>query len=366
MNDTVDPQSRQPDSSASESPAPAPVVEQPGKKSGGFSPWVIVAVLALGLAGWQWVETRIRLSETQQELAKRLSESDAVAQESRTLARQGQEQLAALQGKLGELEGRLAESKSQQEVLEGLYQNLARNSEETALAEIEQSVTLASQQLQLAGNVQGAVLALQAADARLAASNRPQFISLRKVLARDLDRLRALPQLDLPGMYLRLENVISAIDTLPFAVDGRPREETRKSEPPAGHPPATALSASYWQVLAADFWKEVRSLVRIQRFDRDEPALLAPGQGFFLRENLKLRLLNARLALLSRDQWTFRNELRQAHAWIERYFDGREKAVQASLNSLKQLSATEISIELPNLNDSLSAIKGFRVEKDRQ
>jgi len=107
------------------------------------------------------------------------------------------------------------------------------------------------------------------------------------------------------------------------------------------------LSVGYWQLLAADFWKEVRSLVRIQRFDRDEPALLAPGQGFFLRENLKLRLLNARLALLSRDQWTFRNELRQAHEWIERYFDGREKSVQASLGSLKQLSATEVSIELP-------------------
>ena len=365
MNDSVDPSSRQHDSSVSETPAPAPVPEQLPKKSGGISPWAIIAVLALGLAGWQWVETRVRLAETQQELAKRLSESDAVAQESRTLAKQAQEQLAAVQGKLGELEGRLAESKSQQEVLEGLYQNLARNSEETALAEIEQSVTLASQQLQLAGNVQGAVLALQSAEARLAASNRPQFISLRKVLARDLDRLRALPQLDLPGMYLRLESVIAAIDSLPLAVNGRPRDETRM-DTPSDPLPETALSAGYWRLMAADLWKEIRSLVRIQRFDRDEPALLAPGQGFFLRENLKLRLLNARLALLSRDQWTFRNELRQAHTWIERYFDSRERAVQASLGALKQLSATEVSIELPSLNESLSAIKGFGAEKDRR
>ena len=130
--------------------------------------------------------------------------------------------------------------------------------------------------------------------------------------------------------------------------------------------PETALSAGYWRLMAADLWKEIRSLVRIQRFDRDEPALLAPGQGFFLRENLKLRLLNARLALLSRDQWTFRNELRQAHTWIERYFDSRERAVQASLGALKQLSATEVSIELPSLNESLSAIKGFGAEKDRR
>lgn len=361
MTDDVTPQQPplQTASPATETPARA------GTGSNWFSPWLVIAMLALGLAAWQWMETRVRLAETQQEMAKRLAESDTTAMEGRTLAKQAQEQLAALQTKLGELEGRLAESKSQQEVLENLYQNLARSSEESALAEIEQSVTLASQQLQLAGNVQGAVLALQAADARLAGSNRPQHINLRKVLARDLDRLRALPQLDLPGMYLRLENVIGSIDALPLAVNGRPRDET-KPTPAADAQVPTMSPPGYLQMLAGDFWRELRGLIRIQRFDRDEPALLAPGQGFFLRENLKLRLLNARLALLSRDQWTYRNELRQAHTWIERYFDGRERSVQASLQSLKQLSATEISIELPNLNESLSAIKGMRVEKERR
>ena len=328
------------------------------------NPWLIIALIALGLAGWQWVETRIRLADTQQELARRLSDSDTVASESRALSRQTQEQLALLQGKLGVLEGKIAESKSQQITLENLYQDLARSREEWALAEVEQSVTLAAQQLQLAANVQGAVLALQSADARLAGNGRPQFIGLRKVLARDLDRLRALPQIDLPGMNLQLESVISAVDALPLAVDGRPREETK---PVAGAvaPPSMA-SLTFWQQLGADFWGELRGLIRIQRFDRDEPALLAPQQVFFLRENLKLRLLNARLALLSHDQWTFRNELKQARFWLDRYFDGRDKSVQTAHSSLKQLSATEINIELPNLNDSLSAIKNFKIGKERK
>ena len=368
MNDEMTPQPLPPQADAAVPPAaesPPPAPSPAGKGKCGFSPWLVVAVLALGLAGWQWMETRLRLAETQQEMAKRLVESDAVAGESRTLAKQAQEQLAALQGKLGELEGRLAESKSQQEVLENLYQNLARSNEESALAEIEQSVTLASQQLQLAGNVQGAVLALQSADARLAGSNRPQFISLRKVLARDLDRLHALPQPDLPGMYLRLENVIDAIDTLPLAVTGRPREESQPEAPAEALPPAL-FSPEYWRALAAGVWREMRDLVRIQRIDRAEPVLLPPGQEFFLRENLKLRLLNARLALFSRDQWTYRNELHLSGAWIERYFDVRERPVQTSLQTLKQLAATEISIELPNLNESLSAIKRFRAEKEHR
>lgn len=366
MNDSVDPQSPQSSSPSAHASVPedVPVAAAPPAdgKNAWLNPWLLVAAVALGLAGWQWVETRTRLADTQQELTKRLSASDSVVNESRVLSKQAQEQLATLQAKIGELEGRLSESKKQQDDLASLYQNLARTSEETALADIEQSVTLASQQLQLAGNVQGAILALQAADTRLAGSERPQFIGLRKVLTRDLDRLRAVPQVDLPGMYARLESVIVAVDSLPLAATGRPPEEPKAAVTEAASP----ASLSYWQRLVADVWQEVRGLVRIQRFDREEPALLAPGQAFFLRENLKLRLLNARLALLARDQSTYRSELKQAQVWLERYFDGSEKAVMATQDSLKQLSVTEISIELPHLTDSLSAIKNARLGKERK
>ncbi len=324
-----------------------------------LSPWLLLGLVAIGLFAWQWFETRLRLADTQQELARRLAESDGVAKESRVLAKQAQDQLASLQGKLGELDARLAESQSQQAALENLYQDLARNRDEWALSEIEQSVTLAAQQLQLAGNVQGAVMALQAADARLAASTLPHYIGLRKSFGRDLDRLKAVPQVDLPGMSVRLESVITAIDSLPLAVDVRPRAEpAARTE---GEPAAPA-----WQRMLRDTWDEVKGLVRIQRFDRDEPVLLAPGQVFFLRENLKLRLLSARLAMLGRDQWTFRSELKAAQALLERHFDARDKSVQTAVGALRQLGGAELSIELPTLNESLSAIRSFRATRERE
>ncbi len=362
MNESAERPSLPPLSAAPEEVVQPLVKAKPASRAW-LNPWFIVALLALALAAWQWIETRSRLGHTQQELAKRLAESDTVAKESRALARQAQEELAVLQGKLGELSAKVAESKSQQATLETLYQDLARNRDEWVLAEIEQSVTLAAQQLQLAGNVQGAVLALQAADARLAGNTRPQFIGLRKVLARDLDRLRALPQIDLAGMSLRLENVIAAVDSLPLAVDVRPHDE-RTTQAPAESADATSLA--FWRGLATQFWAELKSLVRIQRFDREEPALLAPGQSFFLRENVKLRLLSARLALLGHDQWTFRSELQYAEGWIDRYFDSRQKSVQNARAALTQLSAAEISIELPNLNESLSAIKNFKLGGERK
>lgn len=344
------------------------------------NPWLLVVLVALGLAGWQWLETRQKLADTQQELARRLADSDTSGAEIRALSKGAQEQVAGLLGRLGALEEKIGESKSQQATLEQLYQNLARSRDEWALAEVEQSVTLAAQQLQLAGNVQAAVLALQTADARLAASSRPQFVSLRKVLTSDLDRLRALPQIDLAAMSLRLESVINAIDTLPLAVDARPRPDQEKSKDPADDalekpvawPSVTSVefwqrlaSAELWQRLGREFWGEVKSLIRIQRFDRDEAALLAPGQAFFLRENLKLRLLNARLALLAHDQWTFRNELNHTKAWMDRYFDSSDAALQTAQGNLEQLVATEINIEMPTLNDSLSAIKTFKLGQER-
>lgn len=326
------------------------------------NPWLFLALAAFALAGWQWIETRIRLADTQQEVARRLADNDAAGKEERGLVRQAQEQVAALQAKVGALEAKQAEFQGQTLELQNLYQDLARSRDDAILLEVEQAVTLAAQQLQLAGNVQAAVLALQTADGKLARLDRPQFIPLRKTLARDLDRLRALPFVDLPGMSLKLEGAIVAVDKLPLAMDQRPRA----AEKAVAGKPVAAPEATWWRRAGEDFWHEVKGLVRIQRFDRAEPVLLPPDQAFFLRENLKLRLLNARLALLARDAWTFRNELKTAQDWLGRYFDGQDKAVQATGASLRQLGTAEINIELPNLNDSLTALRSFKSSREKK
>jgi len=355
---------------SSPNPPPPPAFTVPPRRAAAASawpnPWLIVALIALALAGWQWVETRLKISGTQQELARRLAENDAGAAETRALARQAEERTAALQERFGALEAKIAESQSQQATLEKLFQDLARSRDEWAIAEVEQNVTLAAQQLQLSGNVRGAVAALQTADSRLAAGGRPQLLALRKAINHDLEQLRTLPLADLPGMNLRLESVLIAVDSLPLAIDARPRAESQVQ--PAAEDGAGETSAVVAIVhrFASDLWREFRSLVRIQRFDRDEAVLLAPGQSFFLRENLRLHLLNARLALLSRDQTSFRNELKRTQDWLERYFDGRDPAVQAAQGQMKQLASAEIDIQLPTLNESLSAIRNLQLARERK
>ena len=318
---------------------------------------LIVALVALSLTGWQWYESRQKLASVQQEVTRQLGDFDAAHKEDRGAQKQTREQIDALQARLGALDGKLAEFQGQSATLQSLYQDVSRSREEVTLLEVEQAITLAGQQLQLAGNVPVAVLALQTADARLARLDRPQYLTLRKAIAKDLERLNALPFVDTPGVSLRLEQIILEIDKLPLASYGRPEKTAEDRRATAG---------SWWQRAGSDLWQEIKGLVRIQRFDRDDTALLAPGQGYFLRENLKLRLLNGRLALFSRDQWTFRNELKVSQELLSRNFDSSDKAVQAALATLRQMTATEISVELPNLNDTQAALRNLRPAKEKR
>lgn len=320
-------------------------------------PSAIIAAVALALLGWQWFATRDRLASLQAQLTQRLSESDTAAKESRALARQANDNQQAIQTKLAGLEARFSETESQQIALDTLYQEFSRSRDERALAEVEQAVQIAAQQLQLAGNVQASILALQTADARLGSVDRPQWMPLRKAIAGDLDTLKALPQIDSAGIALKLETLIGRIDNLPLAFEAKP---------PAEAPTAGASEPSWVRRLWQDFWSEFSQLVRIERMDRPDPALLAPSNAVFLRENLKLRLMNARLALLSRDGNTFREDVRICAEWLARYFDADNAAVNAAQADLVELQKTPVGVDLPNLQNSLVALRALQTQPQRR
>lgn len=332
-----------------------PMLLSPARRSFWRSPWFWLMLAMLALSLWQWLETRAAFSGARQELARRLIEGERRMQESRALAEKAMSDAAELQRKYGALEARLSEFQDQANALQSLYQEAAVSRDDAVLAEVEQNVNIAAQHLQLSNNIPAAIFALQAADQRLVRLE-PRFLALRRALARDLERLRGTAFVDVTGMNLRLENVIMGIDHLPLTLESVP----------APSPPATeeVAHAVWWRALARETWKEVRGLVRIQRFDRQSPELLSPDQGRILRENIKLRLLNARLALLSRDQWIFRNELAAAKEWLERSFNTDAKAVQSALANLRQLLAAEITVVLPSLHESLAAVQNAKASQE--
>lgn len=327
--------------------------------------WLPFAIAGLGVAvmllAWGWWGARSELAELREGVAQQLRETGTEARESRIIAKETQDAVRDALARIGALEAKLLESQSQQLSLESLYQELSRSRDDWLLAEVEQTLAIAVQQLQLAGNVQAALVALQNADARLARSDRPQFLPLRRVIARDVERLKNAPSLDVAGMTVRIDQVIAAVDSLPLLVDGR----TQSVPPSAAGDASVPAAESAWKRAWHGVWEELKGLVRVQRLDAADAALIAPENRFYLRENLKLRLLHARIALLQRDEAAFRGDIRAAQSWLNRWFDVRQKPVATAAQTLAQLAATAVNVELPTIADSLNAVRTLKMPREK-
>jgi len=321
--------------------------------------WLAPAVaIALGAAIVAvWIDERNSERRLRTEVAQRLAEMEAGDKATRAVVKDAQDNLRDAQAKISLLENRLAESQTQQAALEALYRELAPARDEWALTEIEQVLMLAAQQLQVAGNVSGALAALQLADVKLQRLDRPQFVPLRRALARDMDRLKAVPYVDVAGISLRLDQAIAAVDVLPLAL------EERLPVAPAETPPKDEPS---WRRFLREAWQDVRQLVRVENLDKPEAPLLTPSQQFFLRQNLKLRLLAARFDLLFRDQANFRADLSAAESWLKKYFDTRVQTVQSMVTLLSEVKKTEMGAELPGVAASLDAVRVLQLAREKR
>lgn len=310
---------------------------------------LLVAALALAAAGWSWFDSRDRIRDLKTELGRRLAESGKDVNETRLLARNADDAMRQVNEKVVHIESQMATSQQQQQALESLYKDLAQGRDQWTLAEIEQVLLTAAQQLQLAGNVKAAIIALEGADTRLQRLNKPQFTALRRAIASDLANLRAVPSLDEVGASARIEALVAHHASWPLASA-------------QGSEAVPAPRRSGVSNLGQELWSELKRLVQIRRVEGNEAVLLPPDQAYFLRENLRLRLLSARLALLAQDQAAFRADLRAASDMLTRYFNTRDAGVASAIKEIQRLVSLQIVTKLPGIDASLAAIEAYKGE----
>lgn len=322
---------------------------------GWLLPVVVFVLIVFGLLSYFMVQ-RMRVLEAG--LNKRVTAVGAQAVEASRANEQGAEGMVSHSERLSSQEVQLSELRARIDAYAFLADDLVRTYDERALAEVEHALVLGQQQLQLAGDAKLALKALSSAEAQLARSDTGRYLPLRRAMANDMERLRRAPMADLAGQALRIDTLLAAIDTLPLAFERSP------SEAPAT-PVMPAADKTFFERLLQDIWGEVRQLVRIERLDRPDPVLLAPSQSFFLRENLKLRLVNARIALLQRNGAIWREDIRLAGEWVERYFDTRARATGNALTTLRELGMVDPGEALPDLNESMSALAQLKASRQR-
>jgi uncharacterized protein HemX/uroporphyrinogen-III synthase len=399
----------------------------PPTRSLGSRLWPLVILLLVGavaVAGWWFAQQRFLAVE--RESARRLQDADARAarlEEQLRGLRDSQTQLTARSAKL---ESRIAESASQQEQLQALYDDIARSRGESTLSEVEEAVVLANQHLQLTGNVQAALLALEAAEKRIGGSDQSQAIGIRRLLLQDIEKLRALPDVDIARLALRMDEVINRVDQLPLLSDassaginlaasgaqsaggggtpgapGAPAPVT----PAAGTPgaaasagvagpagagaaspsaaagagastatsePVSALDRLYASVKDTSrrgldaVRDEFRSLVTIRRIDRPDGLLVSPDQKQLARENLRLLLLNARLNLINRQEALFRQDVARVLEAFRRLYDVESPEVKSAIATLELLRSQPLKVNMPSLSETVTAVRSARASSEKR
>ena len=344
---------------------------------------IAMAVLALVLCGLLWQ----KFNHTPEERARRAQETANLAGDARRYAAQAEALTQELQARLAVAELRLSEVSLQRSQLEELMLSLSRSRDDNLVQDLESAVRLAQQHAQLTGSAQPLISALQAADQRIARAAQPRLNPVQRAIARDIDRIRGAALADIPSLVQQLDELARQIDSWPLLNQvgpGHPvvppKSRTHKADAtvtaPAAPPSELSMGAEAsgvdavpgwgerlaawgsmaWRRVVADVTRNGRELVRVSRVDRPEAILLAPDQALFLRENLKLKLLNARLGLLARHVRSSQTDLLAVEAALLRYFDTAAPAIGQARSTLSQLRKELVDSALPRPEETLAAL----------
>lgn len=327
----------------------------------------VVAVLAVGVL-WQ------RLLKTQEELARRTTDVQLAVNDTRTQAQRAEAAVQDMQTRLSVAEVRLSEVTLQRSQLEELMLTVSRSRDDSLVQDLESTIRLAMQQAQLTGSVTPLISALQAADQRIARAAQPRLNPVQRAMRRDIERIRSAATLDVPALVTRIDEILAAVDTWPLQNDALALHALDRGLVQTGaggaveqadpNPGSTADGwrhwGQWWSQTLSRWWVHTRNgvadLVRISRIDRPEAALLSPDQAFFLRENTKLVLLNARMGLLARQWAAARRDVQNAQHLLERYFDHQLPGTRLTHGVLTQLQRDMQHDQLPTPDDTLAAL----------
>lgn len=348
---------------------------------------LLMTALATAALSFAW-NTQQRVKALEVELVKRQQDSADTASEARVLSRQAESMARDAAARVAVLDARVAETSMQRTQIEELMQSLARTRDENLLADLDNGLRVAMQQTAITGSAEPLILSLRQAEDRLVRHNQPRLEPVKRAVAQDLERISAAGVSDVGTLAQRVDTVIRSIDELPMLG----RADQREARPAPAAPPASARSraaeraaaaaapasaaapaaaasqpepgAGGWldwlgqraRHVAAHVWSEAGSLLRVTRIELPEAVLLSPEQASLLRESLKLRLLNARLGILSRQFDTARQDLLASRGVLERYFDSSDRRVQQAREILQQVEAEARTVTVPRPEATLAAI----------
>jgi uroporphyrin-3 C-methyltransferase len=317
--------------------ASAPPKGAPKAKSGGSGAALFLAVIALlgagGAIGYQYYNNQ----KLTQALTTRIDNVAQVgAADSRALTDYGSTQT--------DNANRISQLEKTVQTLNVTLQNVNNQEAQRLVSDTEQTLMIATEALQVTNNVPGALKLMEQMLQKLQAAGQPELANLQGALQKDIQMLQALPQINTALENGKIDTVLLAVNTLPLNLDIQRQAGT------IGKPEPVAANLPWWKAIGLEAWNGVKSLVSIRRLDKPQQALLSADQNVVLRENIKLHLISARIALLSRQQASFEQDINAAKSYMNEYLDLNNVDVKKALATLAELSTLQIPSEQPVLS----------------
>jgi uroporphyrin-III C-methyltransferase len=333
---------------------------------------VMIAALAISMLASFYLWRK--LTNMQEHLARQSADATNLSVEARSLAKNAQDVAREASARSSLNETRLSEVALQRSQLDELMQSLSRSRDENLVVDVESALRLAQQQAQLTGSVEPLLAALKTADQRLTRAAQPRLNAVRRALASDADKIKAAAVTDIPSLLVKLDEISRLVEDLPVlnTVTAVARVDKQNAPNNASSKASGAKSAANasqnqdadWQSSVQNFmqsnWQIVRAeltkLVRVSRIENPDAVLLSPEQTYFLRENLKLKILNARLGLLGRQIQSAKSDLTSVADDVRKYSDPTSKQAQLLQTALSQVQTQLGNASIPALDSSLAAL----------
>ncbi len=338
----------------SSSQTPAPVVIQQSSGKGLAAGALVLALLGLGASGFLFVQGQNVLKNQELAFTQKIDKAALGESENASLLKDNINRQTTIQAEIERLANAQKANSDQIELNRKAYQELVKGRVNWLVDEAESMLNLAAQQLMLSGNVPGAVGVLEHVNSRLSRFDQPELLPIKQAVSSDLAELKSRPYVDVSGTALRIDRLEAAVAGLPLVVDGtlKPGAVEQVQENP---------QLSWWENAWEKSLGALKGLVEVRNLESNDSMLLSPEQIYFVRENLRLRLLDARTALLQHNGEVYQSDLNNVEATVKQYFDNKSPATQSWLKELAELKALDIRMTGGDvLKNSLAAVRTYQ------
>ena len=210
-------------------------------------------------------------------------------------------------------------------------------------------IRLAAQRLLIARDVAAAINLLTQADALLRETGEPTLEGVRADIARDRAALAALPKVDQVGLYARLSALIDQADQLQLAY-----------EIPMASEVTDPVVSGWWDRAAAGWRAALTTLsdhLVIRRRSDEIAQLMTPEWASLARQNMRMLLEQAQIAMLSANQSLFDTALQRAARFAELFADQDPDRVASIMADIQAMATENIAPELPDLAPTRSRLE---------